>query len=154
MNLRLSLGVKMSVNGCLKCPVEGYSGRRWINGCASPSVCFILLFFLKCLLTIQIMSHFSMLPTFLGMKSLHKHCWGQKNIHCNSRSQMLLPHESALAEESTRFYRLAREEESSQGICIISFTVLQHFWCWPVLRFDFLAALHYLLNPNWLEHKC
>lgn len=147
--------VWICVNGCLKHPVELSSGQGWINRSASLiSVYFIFPFFLKNLLTIQIMSHFSILPMFLGIKSLHHDCRGKKNIHCNSRSQMLLPHESALAEESTRFYPLAREEESSHGICIISFMVLQHFWCWPVLQFDFLAVLHYLCNPNRLQHKC
>lgn len=85
---------------------------------------FLLIFLLKKLLdNVTCFNVFF----FLVIKLLSKRYSGQ-NIYWNLRSQMFLPHESALAEQSLIFFfPLACEEESTQGICIISFRVLQHF---------------------------
>lgn len=116
-----------SVNGCLKCNVEGCSRRGRSEGFANEINFFshfLLIFLLKKLLdNVACFNAFF----FLVIKLLSERYSGQ-NIYWNLRSQMLLPHESALAEESRIFFfPLACEEASTQDICIISFRVLQHF---------------------------
>lgn len=87
---------------------------------------------------------------FLVIKLLSK-CYSGQNIFWNLRSQMLLPHESAMAEQSRIFFprwhvkrNLHRAfAESVSGFCSISDANLFHS-----LIFYSLAALHSLRNRN------